>query len=193
LALPDLLAALGRSNEEEIARLLADARGEADGLVASARAEADRRLGLTLEVERRRLRQGAERRKVDAHRSAAARLLRARAALLDRVFQAALGRAGGVLGWPEYARSLEIGVRRLAELLGADPGTLRCAPADADRVRGWTSGSALAVVPSSEVAAGLYCTADGGRLTIDLTVPCRLAQERPALAISLGPMLEAIG
>jgi vacuolar-type H+-ATPase subunit E/Vma4 len=130
---------------------------------------------------------------VAAHRSAAARVLRARAGLLDRVFEAALGRAGGVLGWPEYATSLELGVRRIHELLGGDPGTLRCAPADADRVRSWASGSALTVVPSSDVPAGLRCTADDGRLTVDLTVPFRLAHERPALAIALGPALESIG
>jgi hypothetical protein len=30
-------------------------------------------------------------------------------------------------------------------------------------------------------------------LTVDLTVPFRLAHERPALAIALGPALESIG
>jgi vacuolar-type H+-ATPase subunit E/Vma4 len=193
LPLPDLLEALGRSNEEEIGRLLSGAREEADTLLASARAEADQRLGRTLEVERASLRQGSERRRVAAHRSAAARILRARAALLDRVFEAALVRAGGVLGWPEYAAYLEVGVRRLHELLGGDPGTLRCAPADAERLRGWAAGSALTVVPSSDVPAGLHCTADDGRLTVDLTVPFRLTHERPALAIALRPALEAMG
>ena len=193
MPLPDLLEALRRSNEEEIARLLSDARGEADTLLAAARAEADQRIGRTLEAERASLRQASERRRVAARRAAAARLLRARAALLDRVFEAALTRAGEMLGWPEYASALEASVRRIHELLGDDPGTLRCAPADADRVRGWASGSALTVLPSSNVPAGLHCTADDGRLTVDLTVPVRLALERPALAIALGPALEAIG
>ena len=193
MPLPDLLEALGRSNEEEIGRLLSDARGEADTLLASARADADRRIGRTLETERARLRQGSERRRVAARRAAAARLLRARAALLDRVFEAALARASGALGWPEYASALEVGVRRIQELLGGAPGTLRCAPADAERVRAWASGSALTVLPSSDVPAGLHCTADDGRLTVDLTVPLRLARERPALAIALGPALEVIG
>jgi len=192
LPLPDLLEALGRSNEEEIARLLADARGEADTLLSAARAEADQRLGRTLEAERAPLRQGSERRRVAARRAAVASLLRTRASLLDRIFEAALTRAGEVLGWPEYGSGLEVSVRRIQALLGGDPGTLRCAPADAERVRGWAAGSALAVVPSSDVPAGLHCTADGGRLTVDLTVPARLAQERPALAIALGPALEAI-
>ena len=193
MPLPDLLEALGRSNEEEIARLLSDARDEADALLAAARAEADQRLGRTLEAERTRLREGSERRRVAAHRAAAARLLRARAALLDRIFEAAVSRAAGVLGWPEYAASLETGVRRIHELLGDDPGTLRCAPADADRVRSWAAGSALTVIPSVEVRAGLHCTADQGRLIVDLTVPFRLAHQRPALAIALGPALEALG
>ena len=193
MPLPDLLEALGRSNEAEIARVLSDARVEADTLLAAARAEAEQRLGRTLEAERARLRQGSERRRVAARRAATARLLRARAALLDRVFEAALTRASVVLGWPEYGSALEVGVRRIHELLGNDPGTLRCTPADAYRVRRWASDSALTVLPSSEVPAGLHCTADDGRLTVDLTVPVRLALERPALAIALGPTLEAIG
>jgi vacuolar-type H+-ATPase subunit E/Vma4 len=191
LPLPDLLEALGRSNEEEIARLLSAARGEADTLLAAARAEAGQRLGRTLDAERAGLRQASERKRVAARRSAAARLLRARAALLDRVFQAALARAAGVLGWPAYASALEASVRQIRELLGDDPGTLRCAPADADRVRAWASGSALTVLPSSEVPAGLHCTADDGRLTVDLTLPVRLGLERPALAIALGTALES--
>ena len=125
MPLPDLLEALGRSNEAEIARVLSDARVEADTLLAAARAEAEQRLGRTLEAERARLRQGSERRRVAARRAATARLLRARAALLDRVFEAALTRASVVLGWPEYASALEVGVRRIHELLGNDPG--RCA------------------------------------------------------------------
>ena len=192
MPLADLLEALGRSNEEEIGRLLSDARGEADTLLAAARAEADRRVGRTLDAERAHLRQGSERRRVAARRAAAASLLRARAALLDRIFDSALGRAGAVVAWPEYAAALQAGVRRIQELLGDAPGTLRCAPADADRVAAWASASSLTVLPSSDVPAGLHCTADDGRLTVDLTVPLRLARERPALAIALGPALEAI-
>lgn len=193
MPLPDLLEALARSNEEEVAGLLSAARGEAEAIRSTARAEADEKLTRTLDGERARLRQASERRRVALRREAAARLLRARAALLDRVFEAARARAPGVLGWAEYAQALETEVRRLRELLGADPGTLRCAPDDADRVRGWSAGSALTVVPSPEVVAGLHCTADEGRLTVDLTLPVRLVLERPALAIALGPALEATG
>ena len=193
MPLPDLLDALGRSNEEEISGLLSDARREADALVTAARAEAEQRLGRRLQGERALLRESSERRRVAARRAAAARLLHARAALLDRVLDTALARAGGVLGWPEYASALEAGVRQIHELLGDDPGTLRCAPSDVERVRGWASGSVLSVLAASDVAAGLHCTADDGRLTVDLTVPVRLALERPALAIALGPTLEAIG
>ena len=192
MPLPDLLDALGRSNEEEISSLLSDARREADALVTAARAEAEQRLGRRLQGERALLRESSERRRVAARRAAAARLLHARAALLDRVFDTALARAGGVLGWPEYASALEAGVRQIHELLGDDPGTLRCAPSDVERVRGWASGSVLSVLAASDVAAGLQCTADDGRLTIDLTVRARLVHDRPALAIALGPSLEAI-
>ena len=193
MPLPDLLEALGRSNAEEVDGLLSAARGEAESIVAAARAEADTRLGRTLDTERARLRQLSERRRVAAHRAAAARLLRARAALLDRIFDAARARAPELLGWPEYAATLEATVARLRELLGDAPGTLRCAPGDGDRVRGWAAGSALSVVPSEEVAAGLHCTADDGRLVVDLTVPARLAVERRGLAIAIGPALEAAG
>ncbi|HZJ53680.1 MAG TPA: V-type ATP synthase subunit E family protein [Myxococcaceae bacterium] len=191
--MPDLLEALGRSNEEEVAGLLSAARSEAETIRAAARADADARLGHTLESERTRLRQAAQRRRVAARREAAARLLRARAVLLDRIFETARARASGVLGWPEYARALEGSVGQVRQLLGDDPGTLRCAPADAGRVQAWVAGSALSVVPAPEVPAGLHCTADGGRLTVDLTLPVRLARERPALAIALGPALEAAG
>ena len=193
MPLPDLLEALGRSNEQEITRLLAHAQEEAEGILAAARAESDERLGRTLEVERARLREGSERRRVAARRAAGARLLRARAALLDRVFQAALAGADRVLSWPEYASALEVSVRRIRELLGNDCGTLRCAPADAERVRAWASGSALTVLTSDDVHAGLRCTADDDRLEVDLTVPVRLAGERRTLAIALRPALEAIG
>jgi len=193
LPLPDLLEALGRSNEEEVARLLSAADQEAEGILTTARARADERLGAILDAERARLRQSSERRRVAGRRAAAARLLRARAALLERVFAAATARAPAVLGWPEYAASLESSVRQLCELLGGDPGALRCAPADAGRVRGWASGSPLEVVPAPELGAGLHCTADEGRLTIDLSLAARLARERAALAIALGPELEALG
>jgi len=188
--LPDLLDALGRSNDEEVAGLLSAARDEAEAIRATARAGAEERLGRTLESERARLRQAAERRRVAARREATAQVLRARAALLDRVFEAARASAPAVLGWPEYARALETSVRSIRELLGADPGTLRCAPGDVERVHGWVTGSALSVVASPEVPAGLHCTADGGRLTVDLTLPARIAMERPTLAIAVGPALE---
>ncbi|RPH66285.1 MAG: hypothetical protein EHM78_23865 [Myxococcaceae bacterium] len=193
MPLPDLLEALGRSNDEEVSGLLSAARGEAEEIRATARAEAEARLGRTLEAERARLQQAAERRRVAARREATARVLRARAALLDRVFEAARVRAPAVLGWPEYARALETMVRRVHELLGADPGTLRCAPGDVERVRSWVAGSTLSVLPSPEVPAGLHCTADDGRLTVDLTLPVRLAMERLALAITVRPALEGAG
>jgi vacuolar-type H+-ATPase subunit E/Vma4 len=191
--MPDLLAALGRSNDEEVAGLLAAARSEAESIRAAARADADARLGHTLETERARLRQAGERRRVAARREASARLLRARAELVDRIFETARARASAVLGWPEYSRALESSVRQVRQLLEDAPGTLRCAPADEDRVRAWVAGSALSVVPAPEVPAGLHCTADEGRLTVDLTVPVRLARERRTLAIALGPALEAAG
>lgn len=193
MPLPDLLEALGRSNEEEIARLVAAARSEAEGIRSAARAEAQGRLGQLLSEERARLRQTGERRKVTARREAAARVLRARAALVERVFEAARARASAVLGWTEYEGWMDEVIRRLRELLGDDAGTVRCALADADRVRARVAGSALTVVPSPDVAAGVHCTADDGRLTVDLTVPVRLLVERPALTIALGPALEAMG
>jgi vacuolar-type H+-ATPase subunit E/Vma4 len=193
LPLPDLLEALRRSNEEESTRLVSEAREESESILALARARATERLGKILDAERSRLRQASERRRVAARRAAAARLLLARTTLLERVFAAAGAAAPRVLGWPGYAASLATDVRRICELLGGDPGILRCAPADAERVRGWASGSAIAVVPAPEIPAGLHCTADEGRLTVDLTVPARLAQERAVLAIALGPELEALG
>ncbi len=193
MPLPDLLEALGRSTDEEVAGLLSAARDEAEAIRATARAGAEERLGRTLEAERARLRQEGERRRVAARREATARLLRARAALLDRVFEAARARAPAVLVWPEYAPALEATVRSVRELLGADPGTLRCAPGDLERVRSWVAGSTLSVLPSPEVTAGLHCTADGGRLTVDLTLPVRLERERPTLAIAVGQALEVAG
>ena len=193
MPLADLLEALELSNQEEVSRVLSDARGEADALLAAARAEADQRLGRTLEAERARIRQASERRRVAARRAAAARLLRARAELLDRIFGLALARARGVLDWPEYAPALEAAVRRILGLLGGDPGTLRCAPEDADRVRRWAAGSTLTVLPATDVPAGLSLLADEGRLMVDLTVPVRLARQRAALTIALGPALETVG
>ncbi len=193
MPLPDLLEALERSNREEISGLLSAARGEAENICSAARSEAEERVGRTLAVERARLRQAGERRRVVERREAAARVLRARTALLDRVFEAARARAGAVLDWPEYATALETWVGRVRELMGADPGTLRCAPADAGRVRAWVEGSSLEVVPSPEVVAGVHLTADGGRLTVDLTVPVRLLLQRPALAVAIGPALEVTG
>ncbi len=193
MPLSDLLEALGRSNDEEVAGLLTAARGEAEAIRATARVGAEERLGRTLEAERARLRQEGERRRVAARREATAGLLRARAALLDRVFEVARARAPTVLGWPEYAGALEATVRSVRDLLGADPGTLRCAPGDLERVRSWVAGSTLSVLPSPEVTAGLHCTADDGRLTVDLTVPTRLVMERPTLAIAVGQALEVGG
>ena len=192
MPLPDLLEALGRSNEEEIAKLVSAAREEAESILGAARVLAEERLGKLLDGERAQLRQASERRRVAGRRAAAARLLLARAALLERIFAAATSGASRVLEWPEYAASLESNVRRICELLGPDPATLRCAPADAARVGRWVSGSAVKVVSAPEVPAGLHCAADEGRLTIDLTLPARLAQERPALAIALGSELEAL-
>jgi len=193
LPLPDLLDALGRSNEEEVAGLLAAARAEAETIRAGARAEADERLGRTLDAERLRLRRDLERRRVAARREATAKLLRARAALLDRVFEAASARAPRVRAWPEYEVALRALVQRLRQLLGDAPAVLRCPPDDVDFVRGFAAGSGLSVVPDPEIPAGVCCTAEAERLTVDLTVPTRLAVERGALSIAIGPELEAGG
>jgi vacuolar-type H+-ATPase subunit E/Vma4 len=193
LPLPDLLEALERSTEEEAQGILSAAGSEAARIRAAARAAAEDRVRRALDADRTGLQESSERRRLTARREATARLLRARAELMDRVLVTARARAATVQGWPEYRAALERDLQQLLAFLDGRPAVLSCAPADVDPLRRSAANTALTIAPSADVPAGLSCSAEDGRLTIDLTLPTRLAQRWPELAIALSPLLEAPG
>ena len=127
MALAELLAALRRGNEEEIASRLAAARAEAAASRARARDAAARRLEAALAAERARLALEDASAAAAAAAGERARELEARARVADRLLAAAGSAAAAAernLGEREIETLLTAGLRYLP----AAEATLRCPP-----------------------------------------------------------------
>ena len=161
------VAAIRAAGAAEAARIDADsaaARGErvADALAAFA---AQRRAALDAEL-------------AAVTRDARARVLAARAAMLDRIRGAVLGELPGlVAGDPELAQAV---VAAALACVGDEPGTLRCAPPLAELARA-AAPPAIRVELDAAVATGVVIELPSGT-RIDATLAALLDRAWPTLA-----------
>jgi vacuolar-type H+-ATPase subunit E/Vma4 len=180
-----------------IARMTGDAqarmaalRAEADAEVAeferarSQAASADRSRVLD---ERRAQRQSAfAAERAQARRRAAARVLAAQHAFVDRIFARAeaLGAAAGA-----DARCLEALPRQLdavAVHLGGQPATVRCRPELAPALQRCAAAlCGVEITVDATLPVGFVAVTGDGRCTIDCTVPALLSALRPRLQAAL--------
>lgn len=189
MPLPELLATLEREAEAKVAEELQRAEDEAKRLRQVAVGEGEARVKQRLTEHARALRVQAEERLVEVRRKAEARLLQARWALLDRVFEGALALQGEARGWPSYAAALERDVRTLLGLSRGEAVTLLCAPADCLAVTA-AAGAGPRVEGLPGLAAGVRLRSADGRVEMDRSLTARLAAARSALAIRVMQRVE---
>lgn len=188
MALDALLELLEREAREQARVVEAEGRARAAAIEAQAAAEAERRRGLVLdrveadgrEVERRLLATAA-RRQQEAW-------LRARARVLDQVFAKARQTLAS-LPIARYRARVPDLVLRTAPYLGASSAVLVVAEDAAEAVAA-AAGTDLRVVAEAGAAAGLVGRSGDGRVTVDNSLPTRLAAEQSDLAILLANRLE---
>jgi vacuolar-type H+-ATPase subunit E/Vma4 len=169
------IAALRAHADAELAAL-ADAGAQAssrDNEQWLAAREATRQAGFTVE-------------RASAQRRAAATLLRAQHALLDRVLARALSLCDQAGDDARYVDSLPGQMAAVAGYLGGRSATLRCRPALAARLRSWLAERPqLSLAEDDTVAAGFVVDADDGSCTVDGTLAARLSALWPQLEAGL--------
>ncbi|MGZ5715722.1 MAG: hypothetical protein ACXWIG_16330 [Caldimonas sp.] len=121
-----------------------------------------------------------------AQRRAAASVLDAQHAFLDRVFARAEALADGATADSRYLDALPGQIAALQAYLGGRPATLRCRPELAARIRPLLGDRPqLELVVDETAPAGLIALAADGSCTIDGTLTARLAALRPQLEARL--------
>jgi len=196
VAIDELLRALAREAEAEVATLRASARAAADELDrASARRAADRAAAVLAEVR------AARQRAADAAVATVARrrrgdVLRGRAAALDRVHAAVTAALPGLLVGPDGAAILAALTASVAAALvgGADdePVELRCPPALIERVRAALGPRpGLTVIGDPAVATGVVARRADGQVTVDASLATCLDRWWPRLRVDVRPPDEA--
>jgi len=186
LAIDELIEALEREAAARVEGILADGRERAARLEAQHAEEHAQRRAESLSAEEARYRKAAESALASARQHAVERVLRARAALLDRVFATA---EASLREAEQSARYREGLTRRLDEALryltGRDA-IVRCRPELAKAMRpivGRFDGVRVSV--DRDAAPGFAIDAADGSLSIDETLPARLERMRPSLAIEI--------
>jgi vacuolar-type H+-ATPase subunit E/Vma4 len=178
VALAELIAALEREADGEVAALLAQAGAEAEAILADADTAAARRCEHALAIEQHRLAREEEAAIAAAATAARAEELVARERVLSRAAAAtrsAAGEAEPALPPSAICRLVAAGRRYLAE--GAV--TLRCPPALLASARDAAADLAIAVEPAEE-GEGLALVAGAWR--VELGLPALVERRWPALA-----------
>jgi len=181
-----LIARMRQDAQARVAALLAEADSEVAALVVAS-AEASSRDREQVLAVRRAARQSAfDVERAVARRSAAARVLSAQHAFLDRVFARAESLAADGGSDARYLDALPRHVAAVVRHLGGRPTTLRCRPALAVHLR-----SLIADMPHVEpiaddtLPAGFTAAVRDGSCTIDCTLSARLSALRPQLEAGL--------
>jgi vacuolar-type H+-ATPase subunit E/Vma4 len=121
-----------------------------------------------------------------AQRRAAASVLNAQHAFLDRVFARAESLAAEASVDARYLDALPGQIAALQAYLGGRPATLRCRPELAGRIQPLlVDMPQLELVVDETVAAGFIALAADGSCTIDGSLAARLSALRPQLEASL--------
>lgn len=187
-----LLRTLEREAEAEIARLLDDARARGEALTR----EADERIaacrGATLQQREGAARKEHERALAAARRTARARVLEARAALLDRFFVQVRAVLPQLVRSPAYRRYLATELPRLNAFAGDRAVTVRCTPALSTTLRRLIKPNGhVRIRGDARIVAGLVVATADGALEVDGSLERRLERLRPRLALAALAALSA--
>jgi vacuolar-type H+-ATPase subunit E/Vma4 len=121
-----------------------------------------------------------------AQRRAAARVLTAQHALLDRVFARASALGADARSDARHLDALPQQIAAILGYLGGQPATLRCGPQLAAPLRALVAdGRDVELVVDDALPAGFVVATLDGSCTIDCTLPVRLAALRPRLEAGL--------
>jgi vacuolar-type H+-ATPase subunit E/Vma4 len=180
-----------------IARMTSDAKAR----IASLRAEADAEVAALVEARAREssrdheralaARRVARERAFDveravAQRQAAARVLTAQHAFLDRVFARAEALAVDADSDARYLDALPRQLSAVMACLGGQPTRLRCRPALAERLQSLLADrSDVEALTDATLPAGFSAALRDGHCTIDCTLSARLSALRPKLEAAL--------
>jgi vacuolar-type H+-ATPase subunit E/Vma4 len=192
MGLERLLASLEHDAQVQADALLADARERAARATAEAHERATRRKDDTLAAREHAQRTAAELALARARRAGRARVLEARAHLLDQVFRAAQERLPAAAASAEFRATLPDRLAAARACFGGAPAVLRCAPQLLDPLRkavGRANGVTLRA--DAGVATGFVLESTDGALAVDETLATRLAQQRQALAVAVLAALQA--
>lgn len=179
-----LLTTLEREADAEIARVTAEARSQAADLTHAAEQRIAERRAARLGKREAEARAQYERALSGARLTARARVLEARAALLDRVFRELRAGLPELARSAQYRRSLGAQWQRLHDFVGDRPATVRAMPALTATLRRLihTNGR-IRIQSDSHIAAGFCVTTADGALEVDGSLESRLERQRPQLAL----------
>jgi vacuolar-type H+-ATPase subunit E/Vma4 len=187
-----LLARLERDADTEAARILEDGRARAAAITAASDARIAERRAATVQRRETTARAQHERALAHSRRTARARVLEARAALLDRVFEQVRAGLPAVAASSAYRSSLGPRLERLRVYTGDQPITIQCSPALTGPLRRLvrTNGQ-LRVTSNPSMGAGFRVLSADGRVEIDASLASRLERLRPRLALEALAALSA--
>jgi vacuolar-type H+-ATPase subunit E/Vma4 len=170
-----------------------DARAEAAGAATAAREAAAERRATAVTGHARTSASALENARADVAQRVRRETLEARAAALDRVFDAAAAAAHGLGGHPRLPAAITRSITRAIAFLPDGPVTVRCAAGSADLVRRALAGLGRTtddVRVDDTLPLGVRVETADGSIGVDETFGHLLARARPRLAIALARRLE---
>lgn len=179
-----LLATLEREAGAEVTRVMEEARAHAADLTAAAEQRMAERRAATLGKRETEARAQHERALAGLRLAARARVLQARAALLDLLFAALRAALPELSRSAAYRQDLAKEVQRLRAFAGDQAVTIRCTPALTTALQRLikTNGH-VRIRAEPRIAAGFRVTTADGALEVDGSLESRLARLRPQLAL----------
>jgi len=189
--LPDLLAALERDAGAQAQAILAAAQGEAERVASETEARIAGQRAAARATTEAAHRGELERDLARIRREAQARVLAARARLIDRVTGAVQQLLPETINQPGYLETLGPAMREATAGVGDSPVEIRCTPALVASLRRLVAGRAdTAVTADAAVGTGFRLRTTDGAVEIDATLESRLARDRERLALAALALLE---
>jgi len=189
MSIDALLLHLEEDAQGEAARLQGAAEARAAEIVARAEADVARRRTLHLERIASERRSAGQRQVAAARAEAREQFLRARAAVLDRIFDRASAQLEATAA-ARYAASVIHLARDAARYLEGAPARLRCPPDAAQALDDAVRDLPEITVEPAAVPAGVTGVSADGRVLVDNSLAALLARRRADLAIVLAARIE---
>lgn len=186
MSVDELIARMTQDAQTRIAAVRAGADAEVAALAQASAQASSRDREQMLAVRRAARRRVFEVERAGAQRSAAARVLTAQHAFLDRVFARALALAADACSDSRYLAALPRHIAAVVGFLGCQPATLRCgAQLAAHLLPLLADAPDVELVADDTLPAGFVVAARDGSCTIDCTLAARVWALRPRLDAAL--------